>query len=130
MEQTNDINNSYNNDLGESIKETDGEGFVTSQHTSFSLNSSFYQEEPIEKIIKKTASLSPTPYVSKEPVLVFQLAVCIVIAAAAFIVKYSGGDIYANIKDIYFQNLDNSIIIDLNNSFNNDFVNSFFSDEQ
>lgn len=114
----------------EKIKETDSEGFVTSQHTSFSVSSPYNEEEQLKINIPKTKALSPLRNIPKEPVLIFQLVLCLIIAAAAFTVKTVGGDIYSNIKEFYFQNLDNSIIIDLNNSFNNDFVNNYFINEK
>ncbi len=50
----------------------------------------------------------------REVVVIFQLIVCILLAAAAFVIKSIGGDLYESVHSIYTDTVNNSIIFQEN----------------
>lgn len=47
---------------------------------------------------------------------------CIILAIVAFVIKNIGGEFYENAREIYYSNLNNSVIIDMQNDNNKDFI--------
>ena len=74
-------------------------------------------DEPVENIEK-------TDPIPKQIVIIFQLAICVAIAIALFIIKYIGGSLYENIKEYYLTNINNSVITEFNLSSGNDFAST------
>ena len=59
---------------------------------------------------------------NKHTVLLFQLALCIIIAAAAFVIKSLGGEVYEKVKMQYQALLCDTLITDQNNIANESFI--------
>ncbi len=116
-----DFQNEYKPANEADITTTDKEGFITSQQ--------YIAAEPENEALSVGASENGAQFDEskesrspREAVLIFQLAVCIIIAAAAFLIKSFGGELYENIREMYYVNLNNSVIVDIDNSNNADFV--------
>ena len=60
--------------------------------------------------------------IPKYTVIIFQIALCMIIAAAAFVIKSIGGEVYEKVKAEYQALLCDSLITEQNNSINNSFV--------
>ncbi len=108
------------------IQTTEKDGFITSQQyiptgDESNQNSSSEQNEELPKKEKKKPKQKDKNS-SRETVLTFQLAVCIILAIAAYVIKSFGGEFYDNVKEMYYTNLNNSIIIDMQNDDNDDFI--------
>ena len=107
----------------EQITVTDKDGFITSQQylsrddilPSETFADSEENIENEENLIK----IKPFP---KETVLKIRLTICIILAAAAFVVKTIGGETYQKVKKYYNDNLNNSIIVKIDRNANSDFV--------
>lgn len=54
--------------------------------------------------------------VNPQPVIKFQFFMAILVLAGAFLLKGFGGNIYTSAKDWYFENLNNSLVITMQNS--------------
>ena len=59
---------------------------------------------------------------NKHSVLIFQIALCIIIGTAAFVIKSIGGEVYEKVKMQYQAMLSDSLITDTNNAANESFV--------
>lgn len=119
MERYDNIEYSFN----DSIATTDSEGFITSQqHFNEIFDTNEYEEEYIEPEPPRQRDKNAP----REIVLTIQLAVCILLAIAAYAVKNIGGDLYEEVRAFYYNNINNSIIIDIDNSNNSDFVSEYF----
>ena len=105
----------------DSVATTDKDGFITSQQYVYHEEEQGGTEETqdSDELLEKPARDRNSP---REAVLVFQLALCILLAIAAYVIKSFGGEVYENVKEFYYSNLNNSIIVDLNNDNNADFV--------
>lgn len=101
------------------VQFTEKDGFITSQQyvresSDMGESEGMSERIPAEKAPKKRKDKNS----QREIVTVLQLSVCIVIALAAFIIKNIGGDIYNNVKKMYYDNLNNSVIIDFEKDSN------------
>lgn len=104
----------------DSVAVTDKDGFITSQqYVHHDVNEETDESLPLNEEQEKPKREKSYP---RETVLVFQLTVCILIAIAAYVIKSFGGEFYENVKELYYSNLNNSIIIDMKNDNNFDFV--------
>ncbi len=61
-------------------------------------------------------------------VIIFQLALCILIAAALFIIKSMGGSLYDSIREYYFSNMNNSLITEFDSD--NDIASMLVNEDQ
>ena len=77
------------------------------EEDDFPYDEDFQQENGIYKelIPKRKESQNP------QPVIKLQLLFAVLAVAAAFALRGIGGDIYAVVKDWYFKNLNNSLIV-------------------
>lgn len=55
---------------------------------------------------------APKLNISKQYLLTAQLISCLIIAAAAFVLKSTGGEVYNNIRQWYFEQLNASAVFD------------------
>lgn len=55
--------------------------------------------------------------VPKQYVVTFQLAVCLLLALAAFVVKGIGGEVYQTVREWYYTQLNSTVIFDKNDRF-------------
>ncbi|MBQ2349110.1 MAG: hypothetical protein II388_12210 [Clostridia bacterium] len=62
-------------------------------------------------------------HLNKHTVLMFQIALCLLIGAAAFVIKSIGGEVYEKVKTQYQSLLCDTLITDTNNAANETFVN-------
>ena len=99
---------------------TDSEGYITSQQHAPTQEPP--ADEPPEELSEWTPKRHRDPDVPREIVLVMQLAVCILAAAAAFAIKNIGGELYDKAKTLYCENMNNSIIIEMDNQQNFNYV--------
>lgn len=112
------------------VQVTQKDGFITSQHYTAQPQSeaaSIDADEQSEEQPKKERSKKDRN-TQRELVVVCQLAVCIIIAAAAYIIKSFGGDIYERVRELYYDNLNNSLIIDLEKDSNDQAVRTIIND--
>lgn len=115
------------------VHTTDKDGFITSQrfvsdNKENEVNnqvSGVSEESKTEKPKKEKNKDAP-----RENVLIFQLAVCILLAIAAFVIKSIGGELYNNVREFYYTNLNNSIIIEMDNDKNNQFMNGLINETE
>ena len=110
----------------ERITATDSEGFITSQQYTVT-DENFDIEEYPEDYAEPEPPRKRDKNASRETVLTFQLAVCILLAIAAYAVKSIGGEVYEEFRTFYNDNINNSIITEINNNTNNDFVSEFLN---
>ena len=66
-------------------------------------------EDETEKIVTEKRRFKP-----KQPVLTVQLVCCLLLAAAAFVLKSMGGGWYDTAREWYFSNLNDTVIFDGN----------------
>lgn len=125
LERYDNIEYSFENNSpipqNDSVATTDKDGFITSQQYIYPQQQTDNSEEfvPDEELPKKPERDRNSP---RETVLVFQLTVCILLAIAAYVIQSIGGELYENVREFYYSNLNNSIIININNDNNSDFV--------
>lgn len=113
------------------VQVTQKDGFITSQHYSSDLtdkalntetDENITEEEPNGKKEKKDKNTQ------RELVVVCQLVICILIAITAYIIKSFGGDTYEKARDFYYNNLNNSLIIDFEKDSNDQAVRDITND--
>lgn len=109
----------------DSIATTDSEGFITSQQYAAP-----DETTGIDEYSEDYTDPEPPRHRDKnsprETVLALQLTVCILLAIAAYAVKNIGGELYEEVRAFYYDNINNSIIIDIDNNNNSDFVSQCF----
>lgn len=118
----------------ENIQTTEKDGFITSQqyvtsseyNSNDKPNSNTTESAPEEKKKPKKKDKNAP----RETVVTFQLVVCIILAIVAFVIKSVGGDFYKNAREIYYSNLNNSIIIDMKNDNNKDFISDTINENK
>ncbi len=103
---------------------TEKDGFITSQQycgkdVKFEISQNSLEENNLVDIDK---NIIPEINIKKENVLTLQLVVCILIAVSAFLIKSFGGETYEKIRQWYFNQMNNSIIIDIKNENNAQFL--------
>lgn len=111
----------------ERITATDREGFITSQQYTVTDDYSEIDEYP-ENYDDPEPTRQRDRNAPKETVLTFQLAVCILLAIAAYALKSVGGEVYEEFRTFYNDNINNSVIIEMDNSNNAGFVSQFLND--
>ncbi len=111
----------------ERITATDREGFITSQQYTVTDDYSEIDEYP-ENYDDPEPPRQRDRNAPKETVLTFQLAVCILLAIAAYALKSVGGEVYEELRTFYNDNINNSVIIEMDNSNNAGFVSEFLND--
>lgn len=130
MERYDKIEYNFEDELyippNDSIAATDSEGYITSQQYAVK-NDAPDIDEYIEEYIDSEPPHKRDKNAPRECVIVFQLAVCIILAVAAFVLKSVGGEIYDEIKTFYFDNINNSIIIEMDNDNNSNFVSDILN---
>lgn len=125
LERYDNIEYSFENNSpipqNDSVATTDKDGFITSQQYIYPQQQADDSEESVsdEELPKKPKRDRNS---QRETVLVFQLTVCILLAIAAYVIQSIGGELYENVREFYYSNLNNSIIININNDNNSDFV--------
>ena len=130
MEQYDNIHYSFGETdfipQNERMTATDSEGFITSQQ--YTVTDDYYE---IDEYPENYADPEPPRHrdrnAPRETVLTFQLAVCILLAIAAYMLKSVSGELYEEFKAFYNDNINNSIITEINNSNNADFVSEFLN---
>lgn len=108
---------------------TDKDGFITSQQYIMGENAAAgeqdnqSQAENTEESISTKNKALPT-----ELLTICQLVLCIIIAVAAYVIKNIGGDLYKNVREYYYTNLNNSIIIDMEKDTNDTAIKAILND--
>lgn len=121
---------SYRN---ESVSTTDKDGYITSQryvNDSDRENSGNQTNDGVEEQKNVKPKRRKEKDVPRENVLIFQLTVCILLAIAAYVIKSIGGELYRNVRDFYYTNLNNSIIIEMDNDRNDQFVSDLINEAE
>ena len=111
----------------DSITVTDSEGFITSQQYAAEDESTDEYNDYSEEYENPEPTRKRDRNAPRETVLVFQLAVCILLAIAAFAVKSIGGELYNEVRTFYYNNINNSIIIETDNNNNLSFVSEILN---
>lgn len=106
---------------------TDSEGFVTSQTY---VRSDYVPNEEEEDCVPTAEPCEDKPPRPVESVLIFQLAVCIIIAAAAFVIKTIGGSFYENIRNFYYTNINNSVITEFDGTSSESVVQDIINETE
>ncbi len=106
------------------IQVSSTDGFITSQHhTTEEYAQEYEREAEAEPKPPKKKRESPS-----ETVVIAQLAVCIIVAAAAFVIKNMGGEIYEKTREFYYDSLNDSIVVDFERNSNDQAVKDIRND--
>lgn len=114
-----------------SVHTTDKDGFITSQH--YVEGECAAQEDNPEQSggrepkLRKERKKSDGP---REIVVALQLVICVVLAVAAFAIKSIGGELYQTVRDEYYANLNNSLVINIERDSNDQAVKDIVNDAQ
>lgn len=76
------------------------------------LNDAEYEAESSAEPAKKYKKTGPKPLL-----ITIQLALCLLIAAAAFVIKGIGGDLYRNVRQAYYDELNRTLVFDGKHNF-------------
>lgn len=112
-----------------SVQTTQKDGFITSQQYIRKTEDTQKTDRSSEiRLTEETPEKRKDKNAQKETVIILQLVVCILIALAAFVIKSIGGELYSNIREMYYSNLNNSLIIDIEKESNDTAIREMIDD--
>lgn len=111
------------------FKTTDKDGFITSQQYIERTAEPVANDDVIEEIAFKTKEKKPKDKnAQREIVVTCQLVICIIIALIAFVIKGMGGELYEKVREFYYENLNSSLIIDIDKDTNDQAIEDILND--